>query len=202
MADHPYHHGGLRAALLSHAEGTLRTSGVEGLSLRELAREIGVSHGAPRRHFLDKAALLDALAVDGFRRLEETLAQAAEPDNRTFVSRLTDVAVAYVRFATGNPALLDLMFTHKHQADASEELQQAANASVARVNALVELGQSTGELVDGDPESIAFVLFATLQGIASLANTNMVDRMTLDELTAYAVNSLLKGLTPHRRARR
>src|SRR5438128_1794302 len=58
----PYHHGNLRAELLSRAERKLETAGVTGLSLRELAREIGVSHGAPRQHFPDRQALLDALA--------------------------------------------------------------------------------------------------------------------------------------------
>jgi hypothetical protein len=104
--------------------------------------------------------------------------------------------VAYVQFATDNPALLELMFTSKHQADASPELQDAATASFSRLAALVELGQSTGELVEGDLQQIGIVLFAALQGITSLANTNMIDTRELDKLTAYTVESLLLGLTP------
>src|SRR5947209_2974095 len=65
----PYHHGNLRAELLAAAEQTVRERGVEALSLRELARRVGVSHGAPRRHFADRQALLDALAQAGFDRL-------------------------------------------------------------------------------------------------------------------------------------
>ena len=65
----PYHHGNLRTALLAAAQQTVRERGVAALSLRELAREVGVSHGAPRRHFPDRQALLDALAEDGFERL-------------------------------------------------------------------------------------------------------------------------------------
>ena len=109
MADGRYHHGDLRAALLTQAEETLRVSGVDGLSLRELARAVGVSHGAPRRHFEDKAALLEALVAEGFHRLGCTLATAAEPDDREFVAVLKDVGIAYVRFASENPALVDLM---------------------------------------------------------------------------------------------
>ena len=67
--ERPYHHGNLRGALLDAAERTVRERGVQALSLRELAREIGVSHGAPRRHFPDRQALLDALAESGFERL-------------------------------------------------------------------------------------------------------------------------------------
>uniref|UniRef100_UPI00114CC8DF TetR family transcriptional regulator n=1 Tax=Curtobacterium sp. UCD-KPL2560 TaxID=1885315 RepID=UPI00114CC8DF len=59
------------AVLLDEAVAALRESGVEGLSLRELARRAGVSHGAPRSHFVDRRALLDALAVLGFERLHD-----------------------------------------------------------------------------------------------------------------------------------
>jgi len=201
MPGRPYHHGGLRSALLSRAEQTLREAGVDGLSLRELARDVGVSHGAPRRHFRDKAALLDALATEGFRRLGATLERATRPDQQSFPTTLTEVAVAYVRFATDSPALLELMFTSKHQADASAELQDAATASFGRLEGLVARGQANGELVQGDLEKIGTVFFATMQGITSLANTNMVDRTALEELTGYAVQSLLTGLAPHASAR-
>src|SRR5262249_42865731 len=71
--DPPYHHGRLRAALLTEAERVLREDGIEALSLRELARRAGVSHAAPRRHFTDRQALLDALAEAGFTRLADEM---------------------------------------------------------------------------------------------------------------------------------
>jgi AcrR family transcriptional regulator len=202
MIERPYHHGGLRNALLARAEQTLRDSGVEGLSLRELARDIGVSHAAPHRHFRDRNALLDALATNGFRRLRETLDEAAEGRHERFEVTLTEVAVAYVRFATDNPALLALMFTSKHEADASVELKAAADASFARLAAVVEQGQRAGELVAGSLDSIGIVLFATLQGITSLANTHMIETDDLEPTTAYAVHALLHGLSPARNDKR
>ena len=69
----PYHHGNLRTELLSCAERALSEGGLAQLSLRDLARQAGVSHAAPRRHFADKQALLDALAQDGFERLGREL---------------------------------------------------------------------------------------------------------------------------------
>jgi AcrR family transcriptional regulator len=196
----PYHHGDLRQALLEGAEETLRRGGTDGLSLRELAREIGVSHAAPRRHFSDKRALLDALALDGFRRLSAALNEAAERNAQTFAARLTAVAVAYVEFATQNAALLELMFTGKHQPDASADLRLAANSSFDLMFALVREGQAAGELAAGDLEQIGTVFFALLQGITSLANTDMLDRSQLDTLTAYCLESLLRGLAPHQPA--
>lgn len=62
IADRPYHHGNLRLAVLQVAERALKGGGIDGVSLREISRELAVSHTAPRRHFASRQALLDALA--------------------------------------------------------------------------------------------------------------------------------------------
>src|SRR6185437_10944983 len=90
MPERPYHHGNLRRALLDAAERTVRERGVQELSLRELARDVGVSHGAPRRHFPDRQALLDALAETGFTRLGRDLRAAIEGAGDDFETRLRD----------------------------------------------------------------------------------------------------------------
>jgi AcrR family transcriptional regulator len=197
MADRRYHHGDLRAALLAQAEATLRVSGVDGLSLRELARAVGVSHGAPRRHFDDKGALLEALVAEGFHRLGSELAAAAERDGRTFDVVLKDVAVTYVRFAADNPALVDLMSGSRYLADASDALVRARDLSFAPVRSLVEAGQSTGALAPGDVRRIGTLMFATLHGLATMANNKMIDPLD-DQLISDAVDSLLTGLAPAR----
>src|SRR5271168_4580796 len=116
MAERPYHHGNLRTALLAQAARTVRECGVQAVSLRELARDVGVSHGAPRRHFPDRQALLDALAEAGFARLGAELQSAIDGAGGDFPSRLLATATTYVRFATRDPALLELMFAGKHGA--------------------------------------------------------------------------------------
>src|SRR5436853_3817132 len=115
MSTRAYHHGNLRTALLEQAERSVREHGVERLSLRELAREVGVSHGAPRRHFPDRQALLDALAEAGFDRLGAELNAAIDCAGEDFEARLRATAAAYVRFATRDAALLELMFAGKHR---------------------------------------------------------------------------------------
>jgi AcrR family transcriptional regulator len=154
-----------------------------------------VSHGAPRRHFEDKTALLEALVAEGFRRLGGAMAAAAEPDGQEFGAMLNDVAVAYVRFATDNPALVDLMSGSRYLANASEPLVSARAASFAPVRRLVEMGQSSGELAGGDVRRIETLLFATLHGIATMANNKMIDAFD-DQLIVDAVGVLLKGLAP------
>src|SRR5262249_45011275 len=115
--DPPYHHGRLRAALLTEAERVLREDGIEALSLRELARRAGVSHAAPRRHFTDRQALLDALAEAGFTRLADEMHAAIGDTGGGYPARLRAAATAFVRFATRDAALTELMFTAKNAGD-------------------------------------------------------------------------------------
>src|SRR5215217_6585274 len=78
----PYHHGNLRRGLLDQALATIRTEGVEGLTLREIGARLGVSRTALYRHFADKRALLAAVATEGFRALREALISAWEEGGR------------------------------------------------------------------------------------------------------------------------
>jgi len=192
MSERPYHHGNLRTALLRQAERTVREGGVEELSLRGLARAVGVSHGAPRRHFADRQALLDALAEAGFERLGAELRAAADGAGDDFEERIRATAAAYVRFATRDAALLELMFAGKH-GDPSGALEEAAHRSLSVLLELIEQGQREGVLEDGDPERVGLVLFATVQGIATLLKGGMVPVERLDELVADAIAHFLRG---------
>ena len=185
-----YHHGNLREALLEAAE---RSLGHGELSLRELARDVGVSHAAPRRHFPDKQALLDALAEDGFERLGRELDQAMAAAGGSLRERLGAFARAYVRFATEHSALLDLMFAGKHS---NETVYAAANRAFAAPLALFASAQASGEIVAGDTERVGIVALATLQGLASLANNDMLGDADLDEVVEEAVDRLVLGLRP------
>ena len=73
-----YHHGNLREALLDTAIERLREGGADNLSLRALARGIGVSQTAPYRHFEDKSELLAAMATNGYRDLLRALREAGD----------------------------------------------------------------------------------------------------------------------------
>lgn len=192
MPDRPYHHGNLRAALLVEAERAVREGGVEQLSLRDLARQIGVSHGAPRRHFPDRQALLDALAQAGFARLGTELQAAADRAGAEFEPRLHAIAAAYVQFATRDAALLELMFAGKH-ADPSGALEDAATAAFAVMLGLIEQGQREGVLEAGDPERVGIVLFATMQGIAALTTGGLVEEALLDGIVPDAIGYFLRG---------
>jgi AcrR family transcriptional regulator len=186
-----YHHGDLRAALLDAAEQGVRAHGAAQLSLRDLAREVGVSHAAPRRHFADRQELLDALAEAGFTRLGESIRRAVDDAGEGFAARTRGAVSAFAHFAIENPALLELMNSTKR-----ERASSAARAAEAAFEPIVELireGQAQNVLEAGAPEELGLILYATVNGITMLVNTNMVPVGRLDELTDIAVGQFLRG---------
>ncbi|MET9070947.1 TetR/AcrR family transcriptional regulator [Streptomyces sp. NPDC004232] len=198
----PYHHGDLRTALLKSAERTLREKGVGALSLRELARDIGVSHAAPGRHFKDKQALLDALALDGYERLNRALDSAVEDPGLGLEGRLAALARAYLGFAVENPELLELMFARKHapedsaRSDSSELLATAVDLSLGSITRMIADAQERGEIVAGDPERITMVAAASLHGLAALIAACALDAEEAMRGLDEHVHLLLNGLRP------
>ena len=194
----PYHHGNLRAELLDHAERALERGGTNALSLRELAREAGVSHAAPRRHFADRQALLDALAEAGFERLGAALAGAVAGAPEDFAERLIAVARVYVAFATEHAALLELMFAAKHGSGDASELREAGTRAFAAPLALVAEGQRTGDIVGGDLERVMLAAWAPIHGIATMASAGFLDDVDLMDTVGDLVRRLMLGLRPRR----
>src|SRR6186997_767300 len=104
-----YHHGDLRQALIKEALRTIRKQGVEAVTLRGVAEELGVSRTALYRHFTDKRALLETVACEGFRMLREATVNAWERGGRGNAG-FEAMGVAYVRFAVENPEHYRVMF--------------------------------------------------------------------------------------------
>jgi AcrR family transcriptional regulator len=160
-----YHHGDLRAALIAEGLRLLAERTVESISLREIARNVGVSATSVYRHFPDKDALMAALAREGLDRLAQAqyaAADAAGGGKPGFAA----TGRAYVRFALANPALFRLIFAspltpcHGQELEAFQFLRQNAAAA----------GGSTLD----DPATETRVLFAwsLVHGLAML----MLDR--------------------------
>lgn len=128
-SDRAYHHGDLRNALIEAGLSALEAQDASELSLRALARELGVSANAVYRHFADKDALLSALAAEGFRRFAREQREArAQLDTDPAATGL-----GYIRFAQRHPALFRLMFGRFTRACDSAELQEAALAAFGQL---------------------------------------------------------------------
>ncbi|MGW0580756.1 TetR/AcrR family transcriptional regulator [Streptomyces sp. NPDC002920] len=191
----PYHHGSLRAVLLENAERALREKGVDALSLRELAREAGVSPRAPGRHFTDKQALLNELVLMGYERLGQGLLATDDPA-LPLEPRLMAFARAYLGFALDNAELLELMYARKHHPDASEQTTAAIDRTMGILRQVILDAQKRGEIVASDPERLTLVVAVALHGTAALAaNGALAPEAALDGVRDV-VHHLLRGLVP------
>lgn len=164
MSKDTYHHGDLRAAILAEAAVLVAQRGADGVSLRELAREAGVSHAAPAHHFTDRRGLFTALAAEGFGLLASALAEARP----AFI----DAAKAYVRFALDHPGHYAVMFDRSLH-DSADPGLVAAEAAAA------ELDRGVGTLHDAkaaaDPEGAALAAWSLVHGFALLWLNGAVD---------------------------
>jgi AcrR family transcriptional regulator len=126
----PYHHGALHEALLKAAEKVLEHDGLQGLTLRAVAREAGVSHAAPTHHFGDLTGLLSELAAIGFRQFNAAMA-AAGSSGPSPLDKAMAKAKAYVAYARAHPGMYGLMFRNERLDMTRPSLREAAHAAFA-----------------------------------------------------------------------
>ncbi len=159
--DDTYHHGDLRDALLAVAAEVVAERGLQGLSIRECARRVGVSHAAPYRHFADKNALVYALAQQGFAWLaaKGRAAMQGIDDPR---ERLDAYGAAYARFAFEHPVHHRIMF-----ASEIEVPEGAEKSDAGAFDLLVEAAAAVAG-PDQDPELAAVAAWALPHGLAML----------------------------------
>jgi AcrR family transcriptional regulator len=156
--EHGYHHGDLRRALVDEAVRAIAEDGLSVLSLRDLARRVGVSHAAPAYHFGDKLGLLTAVAAQGFRLLGEELRAAVEHDGG-----FRGLSLAYVRFAVRHQPYFQVMFGYDLHRGADPELAEERDR--VRKYFLVSGGNGSLEAVGAVPGTAAWSL---VHGLASL----------------------------------
>lgn len=190
-----YHHGDLRAALLEAAEHSLRSHGAAQLSLRDLAREVGVSHGAPRRHFRERQDLLDALAENGYIRLGEQIRRAVTSGEPDLAARVQRATLAFAHFATENRALLELMNAAKHRPEGTG-VPRSAEVAFEPIVDLIREGQERRLLRAGSVEEIGIILYATVNGLTTLVNNGLIAADRLNGLVEIAVDQFLRGTAP------
>ena len=162
-----YHHGNLRQELLECAERHLIAGGIAKLSLRALAREIGVSQTAPYRHFEDKDALLAALATSGFHRLFDRVSDQLA--GRTLRSALRDLGMAYLDFAIQHTEIFRLMFGPGLQPrNKYPELFAAGREAILKVSRLIEAAHKDRNLSRDEILSLSHTAWAGVHGVATL----------------------------------
>ncbi len=171
----------------------LETDGIEGLSMRKLAEQVGVSRSASYHHFTDKRALLCALAAAGFRQQDDFLATLAVQQG---VERFRAFVRAYVAFATTHRTQYDLMYGREiwKTGEVTDSLEQAAKQSFKRWLAEVIILREQGVLA-AEPSAlrVAQVSWAALHGLCRLVNDGIyVHAEDIGEMEQALVKMLTK----------
>lgn len=193
-----YYDGDLRHDLLEAARAAITEHGLSSLSLRDVARRVGVSHAAPAHHFVDKTGLFTALAADGFESfatyLDEVVKRTAADPTRV---RLIATGVAYVEFAERNRASFEVMFrTDIFDTNNGAYLEAAARTFEVLGRAVRE-AQNDDWARGRDLDDVVLLTWSVGHGLATLRLSGALGRpdpAELDSLTLRLMNLLVDSL--------
>lgn len=193
-----YHHGNLHQALISSTLTLLKTKNPEELSLRQVARQAGVSHSALYRHFADKAALLTAVAQSVLSEFNEYLEDSITQTEANPIERLQIISMAYICYALehktkyqllfGNEALEDLNLFPKRDLSLDNSPKINSNKMFQNLVEIIEMGQAAGEFKVGNVKIMALGIWASLHGLAMLL---LQGEFRLEDIETLTLVSLL-----------
>jgi AcrR family transcriptional regulator len=173
MSQDSYHHGNLKEALIAAGQQILSEKGLEGLSLRRVARKVGVSHTAPYNHFADKQALLAALSAAGHEQLYQQLSQAFQRGKTSSEGILIEVAWCYLQFALEDPGRFHLMFSGALEVERDHPNYVAVSQkNITLLEEIIGFCQARGELRAGSAADLAIQLWSIVHGFTNLILEN------------------------------
>lgn len=186
-----YHHGDLRRALLDAAARLVRAGGAARTSLREIAREAGVSHAAPYHHFPDRESLLAEVAAGAFEGLRDALAAGAAgvESGAGPLQRLQGAGVAYVCFAAENPHLYRLMFGGL--LSDRTRYPSLARATDEAFAVLLRLMGEEGAREGAMAGPVALATWSTVHGLASL----LIEGLLAEETATTPIDEIARQVT-------
>lgn len=199
-SDGRYHHGDLKPALKQAARERLSSHGSSAISLREIARTLGVSHAAVYRHYTDREELLADLAADGFATLARAQREAIVAAGPSPVEQLKACGRAYVRFGIDQPHLLQLMFGPEiERATTYGPLAEGGCELAAILSDLIGQGQASGDLRGGDSRDLALAAWSIVHGLTLLLVGQRIPGATVDMVFAkraarHCTDLLVEGL--------
>ncbi|MEO1658643.1 MAG: TetR/AcrR family transcriptional regulator [Pseudomonadota bacterium] len=167
-----YHHGNLRQEVLDCAIEMITESGVEGLSLRKVAKELGVSHAAPGHHFKSKADLLAVIVRESYDLLTSTmLEEVAQHPDANGTQRLRMMGRTCMRWAVSNKARFSVMTNP----DVSRFTEDAVRAALSEFVGVV--AEAIGEAKEEGfyPQASVAVLLVYAIGAANGIATVLTD---------------------------
>lgn len=163
--------GDLRRALIEAAVSEIEAAGIDRLSLRQVARRIGVSHAAPAHHFGDKAGLLTAVATEGFTVFSAHLAAARRPEADAG-EQLAELGRAYASFAAQHPGAFDVMFRPSILRSDESAYLTASSAAYGTLRQVIEACQGQGWRAKEDTAALTTAMWGLIHGLCVLRHSD------------------------------
>ncbi len=187
-----YHHGNLREAIIHESILWIRKKGVESLSLREIAKKIGVTHSAPNKHFAKKETLLASLIEMGFLQFKQALIESKKDIVKHPKEAFIGMGVAYINFAKENPEIYRLMFSNQIENVSEYPACERVGFEAFEVllSTVITL-QEKGIIKTGDPKEISYLIWSFTHGFVML---NLDNRLNgIDAKQKQSNSNLLDG---------
>src|SRR5512147_1426353 len=179
-----YHHGDLENALIQAGVEILSKEGIEGLSLRKVAKRVGVSYAAPYAHFKDRQALIAAISTEGFKQLYAALDAAASAYAKDPNQQLVEAALAYVQFAVNNTDIFKTMFSGVLEKEKEyPSFVEISHNTFQLVVKIVQTCQEAGCLPSAPPELMAVSVWGQVHGVVSLVLEGQISHTVLDRFS-------------------
>lgn len=186
-----YHHGNLKEALISAGLKILSEKGMEGLSLRNVAKRVGVSHTAPYNHFPDKQALLAAISTAGHEQLHQTLLDTFEKFKHSSPDIIAEIAWSYLQFALDDPGRFKLMFSGALEEErAHPEYVETSLKNISLLEEIIAFCQSKEQITEGKVEIIAIKIWSLVHGFTNLI---LEDQFPREYIQDQNLKDLLKA---------
>jgi len=200
LSTKPYHHGHLRQEILCAARQLLEENSIASLSLRAVAKKVGVSHTAPYRHFKDKESLLAGIAAVGFNELAVQMSEAVALHPNDPAGQLLEAGQRYMQLVMDNPQCVQLMFGNVLPCDDTyPDMMASGDFAFDGLKSIIEEGQSLNVFKTGDVELMALAAWASIHGLSLLFTGGHVEAAVstsadIRSMTAAVTATLLEGL--------
>lgn len=196
MEKDSYHHGDLHNKILKHAIIKIEEVGIDKLSIREIARDLGISKNAPYRHFKSKGELLAAIANFGFLKITKMMSSVADEKN-TCRENIYNMGFKYIEFSRQYPSIYQIMFKMTHTNEKyNPEYEKNGKESFMVLFNQISTGIENGEFKGQDPIESALSVWAYIHGCSSfyIDKINLPFEIQSDGESIFKDDILFEGL--------